>query len=267
MNPPDIAALNAPAIRSQLSAEHDRQLAELIVCDAVTSTNDILWQHQQQGLSQAALCVAHAQTAGRGRRGSDWQSPASGNIYMSVLWPCQDGFNHEGLSIAIGICVIHALQEFGISGLQLKWPNDILFERQKLAGILVESRFGDGHFMVIGLGVNYVLPEAIRAQIPQPVTSLQQLTATLPDRNHLIGRLSDHILTTLDVFMHKGLADFLPQWPQFDALHNSPIHILTEQGSITALACGINEQGELRYMHNQQLGSLSNSHVSIRFAS
>ncbi|HET8807331.1 MAG TPA: biotin--[acetyl-CoA-carboxylase] ligase, partial [Methylophaga sp.] len=94
-----------------------------------------------------------------------------------------------------------------------------------------------------------------------------QLTVTLPDRNHLIGRLSDNILSTLNVFMHKGLSDYLPQWQQYDALDNSPIHILTEQGRITALACGINEQGELRYMHNQQLGSLSNSHVSIRFVS
>ena len=111
------------------------------------------------------------------------------------------------------------------------------------------------------------MPDAVRAQIPQPVTSLQQLSATLPERNQLIGRLSDHILSALNLFMQNGLADFLPQWPQFDALHNRPIHILTEQGSITALACGINEQGELRYMHNQQLSSLSSSHASIRFAS
>lgn len=267
MKHPDSTALDASVIRSQLSEQHDQRLAEIFVCDAVTSTNDILWQHQQQGLRATALCVANSQTAGRGRRGSDWQSPASGNIYMSLLWPCADGLTHEGLSIAIGISVIHALQEFGITDLQLKWPNDVLHQRQKLAGILVESRFGDGHFMVIGLGINYAVPETTRAQIPQPVTSLQQLTATLPDRNLLIGRLSDHILSALDVFVHKGLADFLPQWPQYDALHNCPIHILTEHGSITALACGINEQGELRYMHNQQLGSLSNSHVSIRFAS
>lgn len=238
-----------------------------MVCDAVTSTNDILWQRQQNGFSQAALCIANSQTAGRGRRGSDWQSPDSGNIYMSLLWPWPQNVNYEGLSIAIGISVIHALQEFNIQGLQLKWPNDVLFKRQKLAGILVESRFGEGQFMVIGLGVNYALPDAVRSQIPQPVTSLQQLTDRLPDRNQLIGRLSDHILLALASFLHKGLADFLPQWQQYDALHNSPIHILTEQGRITALACGINEQGELRYMHNQQLGSLSNSHVSIRFAS
>lgn len=267
MNHPDINALSAPVIRSQLSDAHARQLADIIVCDSVTSTNDILWQHQQQGLSQPALCVANTQTAGRGRRGSEWQSPASGNIYLSLLWPCTSALPHEGLSIAIGISVIHALQEFNIAGLQLKWPNDVLFQQQKLAGILVESRFGNGHFMVIGLGVNYAMPDAVRAQIPQPVTSLQQLSATLPERNQLIGRLSDHILSALNLFMQNGLADFLPQWPQFDALHNRPIHILTEQGSITALACGINEQGELRYMHNQQLSSLSSSHASIRFAS
>lgn len=267
MNHPNITALDASVIRSQLNPTHANLLTEVIVCDAVTSTNDVLWQRQQHGLSSPALCVANTQTAGRGRRGSNWLSPDSGNIYMSLLWPCANGLPHEGLTIAIGISVIHALQEFGVSGLKLKWPNDVLMNRQKLAGILVESRFGEGHFLVIGLGVNFALSDSVRAEIPQPVTSLQQLTEALPDRNHLIGRLSDHILTTLDMFMHRGLADFLPQWPQYDALHECPIHILTEQGRITALACGINEQGELRYMHNQQLGSLSNSHVSIRFAS
>ncbi|HET8807915.1 MAG TPA: biotin--[acetyl-CoA-carboxylase] ligase, partial [Methylophaga sp.] len=162
MNHPDFTALDASVIRTQLSNDHLRQLAEIIVCDSVTSTNDILWQQQQQGLSQTALCVANSQTAGRGRRGSEWQSPASGNIYMSLLWPCPSDLKHEGLSIAIGIAVIHALQEFNINGLKLKWPNDVLFERQKLAGILVESRFGDGHYMVIGLGINYALPQDIQ---------------------------------------------------------------------------------------------------------
>lgn len=267
MIPPEINALNSLAIRSQLSENNTRQLADIIIRESVTSTNDVLWQKQQQGLLDTTLCVANTQTAGRGRRGTEWQSPASGNIYLSLLWPFPADLPHEGLSIAIGIGVIHALQEFQINDLQLKWPNDVLFKRQKLAGILIESRFGDGHFMVIGLGLNYALPKSVSAKIPQPVTCLQQLMPTLPDRNHLIGRLTDHILSTLNIFTYRGLADFLPQWSKYDALHNSPIHILTEQGQITAVACGINEQGELRYMHNQQLCTLSNSHVSIRFAS
>ncbi|MEX0614778.1 MAG: biotin--[acetyl-CoA-carboxylase] ligase, partial [Methylophaga sp.] len=85
MNHPKITALSAPAIRSQLSNAHNQQIAEVFVCESVTSTNDVLWQQQQQGLAKAALCIANTQTAGRGRRGSDWQSPDSGNIYMSLL--------------------------------------------------------------------------------------------------------------------------------------------------------------------------------------
>ena len=75
------------------------------------------------------------------------------------------------------------------------------------------------------------------------------------------------MIETLELFSHRGLNDFLPLWPQYDALHNQAINIISENGQFTALACGINEQGELRYMRDQQVAYLSNSHLSNRFAS
>ncbi|AFJ01790.1 Biotin-protein ligase / Biotin operon repressor [Methylophaga frappieri] len=264
----NIAAFDAAAIRAQLEPNHAATLADILIYDSVTSTNDVLWQRFADNPASPAVCIAEQQSAGRGRRGGAWQSPAGGNIYLSLFWPLPTSGNVEGLSIAVGISLIHALSAFGVNALKLKWPNDILHQRRKLAGILVEARYGESYGVVIGIGINYIaLPAQHLNEIPQPVTNLAEICPQIPDRNSLCGQLINHIMSALKLFQHQGLTEFLPHWPALDALHEQSIVIKTEQGSLQATACGINEKGELRYMHNQQLDTLSSSHVSIRFAS
>lgn len=243
------------------------QLVALTVFDQVSSTNDVLWQSIQPNHQGIAACLANSQTQGRGRRGGQWHSPASGNIYLSLLWPVETHTLQHGLTIAVGISLIHSLQQLGFTGLKLKWPNDVLFERQKLAGILVESRVGKSSYLVIGLGLNYAMTAEVRHAIEQPVISLQDLNSPLPCRNRLVGILIQNMIETLHLFAQRGLQDFLPEWPTLDALHQQTVQIIDDQHTITAQACGINTSGELLYRYNNQLQSLSSSHVSIRFAS
>jgi BirA family biotin operon repressor/biotin-[acetyl-CoA-carboxylase] ligase len=75
------------------------------------------------------------------------------------------------------------------------------------------------------------------------------------------------MITTLEHFQHRGLTDFLPQWPQYDALANHPVTLISDKDSLNVIARGINERGELRYEYENTLHTLSNSHVSIRFSS
>lgn len=213
------------------------------------------------------MCLAETQTAGRGRRGDQWQSPAAGNLYLSLFWPNCADTPRNGLSIAIGISLINTLKEAGIKQLQLKWPNDVLYQRQKLAGILVESRFNTKQFTVVGIGLNFKLPPSTRNLIQQPSTSLEQLCDPVPCRNWLAGKIIQNMIETIELFEHRGLSDFLPLWPQYDALHEQAITLIDGNQRIPALACGINEQGELRYLRDNQIHQLSNSHISIRFAS
>lgn len=260
-------ALDEKAIHQALNSETRQQIASLQVFSAVTSTNDVLWQRLQNGETGTAVCLAETQTAGRGRRGSQWLSPGSGNIYLSIMHQLTPESVRNGLSLAIGIALINTLDNEGITGLQLKWPNDVLHNRRKLAGILVESRYGNQNFVTVGIGLNLSLPDNVLSAIPQPVISLEQLCNPLPCRNLLAAKIIQNMIETLTLFSHRGLSDYLPLWPQYDALHNQAINIISDDGQFTALACGINEQGELRYMHNQQVAYLSNSHLSIRFAS
>lgn len=259
--------LSEAAIRAAIDPAVRDKVDAMLIHDTVTSTSDLLWQRFNEGHANAAVAIAETQTAGRGRRGDLWHSPASGNLYLSLFWPFPAQSMANGLSIAIGISLINTLKQEGINDLQLKWPNDVLHQRRKLAGILVESRFRNQYYTVVGIGLNFKLPVATQNQIQQPTTSLQQLCSSLPCRNRLAGTIIQNMIETLEIFQHRGLTDFLPHWPQYDALHEEPITLISDEDKFTALACGINEQGELRYFRDNQIHTLSNSHISIRFNS
>ncbi len=90
-------------------------------------------QSAQLGPASGAVFLSEAQSAGRGRRGRSWVSPFGRNIYMSVVYGFTGGVAAvEGLSLAVGVAVVRALEAMGISGAELKWPNDILWSGRKL---------------------------------------------------------------------------------------------------------------------------------------
>lgn len=259
--------LDAHIIKDHLDKPTQTKLHSIHIFDSVSSTNDVLWSQVENGNNQSSVCLSETQTSGRGRRGDQWMSPASGNLYLSILWPFPADMTHTGLSIAIGITLIDVLKSEGINDLQLKWPNDILHKRQKLAGILVESRFGKVQNTIIGIGLNFKLPADTKKQIQQPTTSLERLTSSLPCRNRLAGKIIQNMITLLERFQASGLEDYLARWPSYDAFANQTVKLITDESSIEVEAKGINENGEFIYSHNNQLHTLSSSHVSIRFAS
>lgn len=263
----DFQPLSLTAIEAAIEPSTRIKVGDILIHQSVPSTNDVLWQRFSEGYVSPAICLSETQTAGRGRRGDLWHSPSVGNLYLSIFWPFPAETVSEGLSVAVGISLIETLKTEGINDLQLKWPNDVLYKRQKLAGILVESRFGKNQNTVVGIGLNFKLPTATQNKIHQPTTSLQQLCTEIPCRNRLAGKIIQNMITTLEHFQHRGLIDFIPQWPQYDALANHPVTLISDKDSLNVIARGINERGELRYEHEDTLHTLSNSHVSIRFAS
>lgn len=265
MNSKYLPPLSADLIRDAFHADVKETVDDLLIYSEVDSTNDQLWHRFRSGKVTPAVCLAEAQTAGRGRRGDRWQSPASGSIYLSLFWPhCADSL-HQGLSVAVGISLIQSLNDFGIKDLLLKWPNDVLHQKQKLAGILVESRFNTSQYTVVGIGLNVKLPSTTQDLIEQPTTSLSSLCDEVPDRNKLVGHIINNMINTLSLFEHRGLQDYLPLWSRFDALHDQVVKLVEGESATTVKACGINQDGELCYEHKGQLMTLSNSAVSIRF--
>ena len=129
----------------------DSPISPITLLDSVGSTNDEALAAGRAGAPHGWTIAARAQTAGRGRRGHVWESPR-GNLYLSVVLRPQVGPSRlPGLAAACGLGVTDVLREA-----RLKWPNDLLAEGRKLAGILVEAARDDAGatFAVCGLGVN-----------------------------------------------------------------------------------------------------------------
>jgi BirA family biotin operon repressor/biotin-[acetyl-CoA-carboxylase] ligase len=134
----------------------------------VGSTNDEVRRRAEAGAAPGLVVMADRQTRGRGRHGRDWSSPA-GNLYASVLLPSDGPLTARAqLSFVAGLALADALGHHAPEGtaIRLKWPNDVLIGRAKVAGILLES-VGTG--VIIGTGVNIA---SYPADTPYPATSL-----------------------------------------------------------------------------------------------
>ena len=121
------------------------------------------------------MLAAEWQTAGRGRRGRKWTAVAGGSLTFSLGWRFDQGAGYlAGLSLAVGVAVIRALEAEGLPGVELKWPNDLIHRHLKVGGILVELN-GDAlgpSTVVVGVGLNVRMPATAKRDIDQPVSDL-----------------------------------------------------------------------------------------------
>lgn len=141
---------------------------ELIRFAELASTMETAHQRAQEGAEHGTAIVATRQLAGRGTRGRPWSSERGG-LWMSVIARPRRTDALEALSLRVGLATATALEIAApaLPRLELKWPNDLLIDGRKLAGILCEARWGGGHcqWVVVGIGVNVQnpIPEALAA--------------------------------------------------------------------------------------------------------
>jgi BirA family biotin operon repressor/biotin-[acetyl-CoA-carboxylase] ligase len=213
----------------------------------IDSTNDYLLQkvRSEAVLNSGDSVVAECQTAGRGRRGRAWVSPFGSHIYLSMYWQLEGIQQAMGLSIAVGLAVREAIQSMVSSNVQVKWPNDLLVERQKIAGILVELEGQtDGPCgVVIGVGVNVNMPEQQGELIDQPWTDITTHSNHPIDRNELVASLIYHMKTQLNDFELQGLEQCVARWNQFDRYYNQAIELIMGSRRLSGIGKGIDSQG------------------------
>jgi BirA family transcriptional regulator, biotin operon repressor / biotin---[acetyl-CoA-carboxylase] ligase len=260
--------LDAGRIRAELDAPSRKRLGDLTVLWQTPSTSDTILRDASEGAPDLSLCIAETQSAGRGRRGRGWQSPLGGNVYFSLLKRFSQGMGAlSGLSLVAGVALVQALTDCGVGGIGLKWPNDVLADGRKLAGILVEL---GGEFLgpchaVIGIGINLRLADNV--SIDQPAVDLAQLCAgTPPSRNRLIGRLLVRLIAALDRFSSDGFGGFRSDYAQHDLLAGQALRVKTTDAMRDGIAAGIDERGALRVRHGTAVVSYDSAEVSVRRA-
>ena len=245
-------------------------LSQLDVLDCTPSTNAYLVQQSRlRKIDNGSVCIAEMQTAGKGRLGRAWVSPFAQNVYISFVWNFKVGVGAlSGLSLACGVAVCKALQKIGLADHKLKWPNDILFEGKKLAGILVEiqGESQDEYTAVIGIGINCQMTSPLTEKIGQPWVDLK---VAMPNhsvsRNKLAAELINQVLPVLSAYESQGLRSFLKDWDDYDGCKNKKIKIISGKNSSTGIAKGITEFGELKLLNEAgAIELISSGEVSLR---
>jgi BirA family biotin operon repressor/biotin-[acetyl-CoA-carboxylase] ligase len=240
-----------------------QQRVHVAVSWDIDSTNTAMLRAAAAGEGDLSVLMAERQSAGRGRRGRQWQSPL-GNVYFSLLKRFDGGMaGLSGLSLAAGVALAQALGDVGAGEVGLKWPNDVMLDGAKLAGILVEL---GGEFLgpchaVIGIGVNLVRPPG---EIDQPVADLASNRALLPSRNLFAARLIERLVATLDRFSTEGFAGVREDYAALDLLRDRPLRIADARGTREGKGAGVDERGALRVRHGLELAVYDSAEVSVR---
>ena len=238
------AAFDEQALRRAVEA----QGLDLIYRHSTESTNaDVLEHYAARG--HAAVAVCEQQTAGRGRRGRRWHSPASGNIYCTLgLFKRVPAERQAMLSIATGLALCRALRRSCGVETELKWPNDLLAGGRKLGGILIESRaHGAGeYFFAIGFGINLSLAQSDLDSIGRPAASLETAAARPVERADLLLELVVEVLESARGFEPAQAAGLASEFAAYDAFHDREVDVLAGEERIRGINRGIAEDGQLR---------------------
>lgn len=246
--------------------------ARLEVLFEVGSTNDHLYEAAVPPPGQPRVVFAELQRAGRGRRGRSWLAPFASGLTFSVGWTFADApAGLPALGLAIGVGVADALRSMGLADVRVKWPNDLVWRRRKLGGLLLQlrSEAGGPASVVAGLGVNVSLPREARDALAtpgaQPVADLAEaLGERLPGRNEIAAALSAAILDTFDEFGRAGYAAFAPRWAALDALAGAAVRVTQADGCVEGEACGSDTDGALLVRVGGELRRFHSGDVSLR---
>lgn len=256
--------LNASSIAKSLG-KSKQLLPNIEVLTFVDSTNDYLLNKTEYTANYAVF--AEQQTAGRGQFQRIWYSNFGKNIALSVLWQFSIPLNQlTGLTLVIGVAVIKALEKYGLKGIQLKWPNDIMHEGKKLAGILVESRSIEQKIkkMVIGIGLNLYNPLTPSSINNHAITSIFSLQKKTPRRNQLAGLILKNLILSLIDFEAKGLNFFMGDLQRLDSLSGKLIIIKNQNHLLEGIGKGINLQGQLCVQINNKTYSFNNGEIQVK---
>lgn len=211
------------------------------------STNDAALAAARAGDAGNLWIVAKSQTQGRGRQGRQWSSPP-GNLYTSLLLfdPSASARAPE-LGFVVGVALAHALRRLAAndSRLRIKWPNDILLDGAKLAGILLESvRLGNGRLAcVIGIGVNCLWSPR---DLPYRTAALSDILAMPVMPDDVLFALSAELIEWLDVWAAgAGFAQIRAAWLSLAAGLGGPVKVAMPNRQIEGTFRTIDEGGRL----------------------
>ncbi len=206
------------------------------------STNQDLLAEAIAGLSSGGVLVADHQTAGRGRQGRRWIDDPGRSLLFSVLFfvdPDIAGF----LPLAAGMAVRAGVAEFTPAEVGLKWPNDVLIDERKVAGILAESATtARGFAVVVGCGINVAFDDGPPSEVADRATDLAS-TGTLIDRAELLTAILFHLDPLVTALESGRIASVLDDYRRCCVSLGRRVRLDTPEGELSGLVVAIADSG------------------------
>lgn len=244
---------------------------DLKLFDTVDSTNNYLLNQLKRKIpikGAIPVVAAEYQTSGRGREGSNWKCGFGNGLIFSMCWHFEKGVSDlSGLSLVTGIAILRVLKSYTSQNINIKWPNDILCDNYKLAGILIEIR-GDVYgpsYAVIGIGINFNLSESIKSSIDQNVTDLLTISNNIIDRNLIFGELLSELHKVLKDFECHGFAYFKKEWISCHSYEGCEVDLIFPNGSaIAGIVDGVTDDGAIYLLTPNGKNSFRAGNISLR---
>lgn len=258
--------LDGAVIQAFLTALGQNKIDSIEVLQSVGSTNSHLLE-QQTEVGRARLCVTEMQNAGRGRRGNEWRSAPYKNVMLSVSW----GFSHwpksiTGLGLAVALVITERLNKDYDLNVKIKWPNDLMIDDRKLAGILIDvaGEAGGVCNVIVGLGLNVHQPDWSGSDTSYAWQDLHSLGIQI-DRNEFIAKLVNDWIGMLSGFELNGFAPLAPVWNQHSSYTGKTISVGNGGHQVVGEMQGVDVNGALIVEDSEgETHIFSESNVSVR---
>lgn len=237
------------------------------VNEVIDSTNAQARRHIfSKEMKAPFLITAEMQTEGRGRRGRTWVSPYGQNIYLSYVMKISNIAQLQALSLVVGLAVLNAIKKQSALDVGLKWPNDVLVNAKKIAGILLEIHgdFPDNCHVIIGVGINLNMLGS--SEIDQAWTSLYKETGRLIDRNRFFAQFVQELISLLAIHASQGFKALHADWEKHHIWTGKAVTLSSASNDVHGIALGVSEQGELRLLVNQHEQIFNAGELSLRLA-
>ena len=256
--------LDADRIRDFLGEQGAHPPYHIEVLSSVTSTNDHLAELGLAGTGCVAVCIAEQQMQGKGRFGHSWWSPAGVNLYLSMQWGLQQWkAQYEVLGLRLLVAIAQLLEELGVAGVRLKWPNDICLNGGKLGGVLIERKTVSAQTsLIVGIGLNVAMSQAEEFR---ETPGWVDLLGAHPDWRLCRNELAAHVITVLarvlDTLDEADPEDLCAAWERYDSLDNQRVEFLYQNRPMHGVAQGIDEQGRIVMHVNGEHLHFHSAHV------
>jgi len=222
------------------------------VHESLPSTNEALLNTPSPPPEgRIAACLAHHQTAGKGRGSKRWHAPPGAGLLLSVSRAAGHPPD-SSLALALGVAAAQALEAFMVADVRLKWPNDLIVNDGKLGGILVESasRPGGDTLIVAGLGVNLRVGDEQRRQVAEEGGMAPSALEDWParrtlDRHMLAAAMIAALAEVLETHPDEGFEPWKPGWRRRDWLLGRSIEALCGNEAHRGEAAGVDASGAL----------------------